>query len=138
MGEAVLRHVAKERGADLKVDSAGTAAYHAGNDPDDRTVDVCKQNGVEISHEARQVTKQDYYDFNYILGADNSNLENLKRGKPDDSKAKVALFGSFVDSEPEVISDPYYGGVSGFKKCFKQCERFSHAFLDHLEGKTSS
>lgn len=69
------------------------------------------QNGVAISHEARQVTKQDYYDFDYILGADNSNLENLKRGKPDDSKAKVALFGSFVDSEPEVISDPYYGGV---------------------------
>ena len=36
MGEAVLKHVAKERGNDIVVDSAGTAAYHVGEDPDDR------------------------------------------------------------------------------------------------------
>ena len=38
MGEAVLRQVAKERGVDLNVDSAGTAAYHVGDPPDDRSV----------------------------------------------------------------------------------------------------
>ena len=36
MGEAVLRHVAKQRGVDLAVDSAGTAAYHTGEEPDER------------------------------------------------------------------------------------------------------
>lgn len=36
MGEAVLKHVAQERGIDLAVDSAGTASYHSGEDPDDR------------------------------------------------------------------------------------------------------
>ena len=39
MGEAVLKHVAKQRGIELEVDSAGTAAYHTGEDPDDRYVD---------------------------------------------------------------------------------------------------
>jgi len=38
MGEAVLRHVAKGRKIDLIVDSAGTAAYHVGEEPDDRSV----------------------------------------------------------------------------------------------------
>ena len=38
MGEAVLRHVAKERNIDLIVDSAGTAAYHVGEEPDERLV----------------------------------------------------------------------------------------------------
>lgn len=38
IGEAVLRHIAKERKIDLTVDSAGTAAYHAGEEPDDRSV----------------------------------------------------------------------------------------------------
>ena len=38
MGEAVLRHVAKERNIDLIVDSAGTAAYHVGEEPDERSV----------------------------------------------------------------------------------------------------
>lgn len=36
MGEAVLKHVAQERGLDLIVDSAGTSRYHIGEDPDDR------------------------------------------------------------------------------------------------------
>ncbi len=36
MGEAVLQHVAKQRGIDMEVDSAGTAAYHIGEDPDER------------------------------------------------------------------------------------------------------
>ena len=36
MGEAVLRHTAKQRGVDIVVDSAGTGAWHIGEDPDDR------------------------------------------------------------------------------------------------------
>lgn len=36
IGEAVLKHVAKERGVDITVDSAGTSNYHIGEDPDDR------------------------------------------------------------------------------------------------------
>lgn len=36
MGEAVLRNVAKERNIDLTVDSAGTSAYHVGEEPDER------------------------------------------------------------------------------------------------------
>ncbi|KAL6300931.1 hypothetical protein BKA93DRAFT_828632 [Sparassis latifolia] len=41
---AVLRYVAKERGVDLTVDSAGTARYRIGEDPDDRSglLGVCK------------------------------------------------------------------------------------------------
>ena len=36
IGEAVLKHVAKERGVEITVDSAGTSSYHIGEDPDDR------------------------------------------------------------------------------------------------------
>lgn len=36
MGEAVLRCEATKRGIDIEVDSAGTGAYHVGDDPDYR------------------------------------------------------------------------------------------------------
>ena len=36
LGEAVLKHVAKERGLTITVDSAGTSSYHIGENPDDR------------------------------------------------------------------------------------------------------
>jgi low molecular weight phosphotyrosine protein phosphatase len=40
LGEAVLQHAAKQRGLDIFVDSAGTAGYHVGEDPDDR-YEIC-------------------------------------------------------------------------------------------------
>lgn len=38
MGEAVLADVAKKRGLSIEVDSAGTAGYHVGEEPDERCV----------------------------------------------------------------------------------------------------
>lgn len=38
MGEAVLKEVAKQRGIEIGVDSAGTAGYHVGEEPDERHV----------------------------------------------------------------------------------------------------
>lgn len=38
MGEAVLADIAKKRGLNIKVDSAGTASYHIGEEPDTRYV----------------------------------------------------------------------------------------------------
>ena len=36
MGAAVLKDVATKRGLDIVVDSAGTAGYHVGEEPDER------------------------------------------------------------------------------------------------------
>ncbi|KAF7985317.1 hypothetical protein HWV62_6501 [Athelia sp. TMB] len=38
MGEAVLRHIASERGVELTIDSCGTGAYHIGSLADPRQV----------------------------------------------------------------------------------------------------
>ena len=49
MGEAVLRHTAKQRGVDIVVDSAGTGAWHIGEDPDDRRVERTFQCQMNIN-----------------------------------------------------------------------------------------
>jgi low molecular weight phosphotyrosine protein phosphatase len=67
------------------------------------------QYNVPISHLGRQVTKEDFNNFDYILAADDSNLQNLERVKPRGSKATVKLWGSYLDGQP--IADPYYGGM---------------------------
>jgi len=36
MGEAVLADTATKRGLNIEVDSAGTAGYHIGEEPDER------------------------------------------------------------------------------------------------------
>jgi len=130
MGEAVLKHIANERKIDITVDSAGTAGYHVGEEPDDRTTATCEKYGVSISHEARQVSQSDFYNFTHILASDNSNLASLLRTKPSDCTAEVKLWGSYLDGKP--IADPYYGGIKGFEDTYNQCVELSNAFLDTL------
>jgi len=48
MAEAVLKHQITQRISllermDIKVDSAGTGAYHAGDDADSRTIETCRR-----------------------------------------------------------------------------------------------
>jgi len=131
MGEAVLRDVATKRGlSDITVDSCGTAGYHVGEDPDDRTVLTCKKHQVSIEHNARKITISDFTQFTHILAADESNLRNLERIKPKDATAEVRLWGSYLDNEP--IADPYYGGMNGFEQVYQQCVALSNAFLDQI------
>jgi low molecular weight phosphotyrosine protein phosphatase len=131
MGEAVLKHEATKRGIDIDVDSAGTGAYHVGEDPDYRTISTCKKYKIPISHSARQVKKADFSKFQYILAADESNLRNLLAKKPTEGTATVRLWGSYtLDNEP--ISDPYYGEIDAFERCFEECTKLSTAFLDEV------
>jgi len=136
MGEAVLRNVAKERNVDIAVDSAGTAGYHVDEEPDDRTISTCKKFGIPISHIARQVSQKDFYNFTHILASDNSNLDALRRIRPQDSTAEVRLWGSYLDGAS--IADPYYGGIKGFEDTYRQCVQLSNAFLDTLANASAA
>jgi len=127
MGHAVMAHEAKKQGLDIYVDSAGTANYHDGEEPDGRTTATCKKHGVPIDHLARTVHEEDFTTFDYILASDIQNLGTLQRMAPEDSTATIALFGSFDDNKS--IADPYYGNINGFENVYNQCARYSKAFF---------
>ncbi|KAJ7596881.1 phosphotyrosine protein phosphatase [Mycena floridula] len=135
MGEAVLASVAKTRNLDVIVDSCGTAGYHVGDEPDDRTVAVCKKHNVPIVHQARQIKVEDFERFTHILASDQSNLADLKRVQArSKGKAELRLWGSYLEGD-KPIPDPYYGGLSGFERVYEQCLALSHAFLDDIFDK---
>lgn len=125
LAEAVFAYEVEKQGLKAhfaKIDSCGTGAYHQGDDPDERTVAVCRQNGVPITGSARKVKLSDFSNFDYIFGMDASNVRNLLAMQPKNSRATVHLFGDFDDKKP--IVDPYYGGDHGFQIAFKQCDRY--------------
>ncbi|KAE8202057.1 hypothetical protein CF328_g2436 [Tilletia controversa] len=132
MAEAVFAHTVKNSQLThrfTKIDSCGTAGYHVGETPDERTVAVCKENGVAIGSKARQVCKADFEQFTHIVGMDKQNMQNLRKVQPKGSPAVLLMFGEIDDGEP--IQDPYYG-LSGFDEVFKQCTRYSAALLRTL------
>nr|WP_321224641.1 low molecular weight protein-tyrosine-phosphatase [uncultured Psychroserpens sp.] len=104
------------------VDSAGTANYHVGDLPDQRSIAVAKANGIDITHQrGRQFKVADFDTFDYIYVMDHSNFENvIKLARNTNDIAKVKLILEVDDTITDKrVPDPYYGGDSGFVNVFE-------------------
>lgn len=119
MAQGLFLARAVDAGLELtEVDSAGTSGYHAGEQPDPRAQAAAKRQGIDISDQrARRVTLEDFTRFDHIVAMDRSNLENLRRLAPGDSRAELSLLLSHGSSMPlDEVPDPYYGEDAGFSR----------------------
>ncbi|WP_178985748.1 low molecular weight protein-tyrosine-phosphatase [Winogradskyella helgolandensis] len=117
------------------VDSAGTGAYHIGNAPDKRSINVAKQNGLDISTQsARQFNVSDFDAFDIIYAMDESNYNNifsLARNTSDIKKVKMFLEAN-SSIQNKNVPDPYYGGQDGFKYVFELINDTCDALVKEL------
>lgn len=116
LAEGALRHVARQHGLDLTLDSAGTGHWHIGHPPDPRAIAAARRNGVDISGQrARQVTADDFTRFDHILALDPQNLADLRRLAPAGGTARLALLLDHVPGrEGQGVADPYTGTAADF------------------------
>lgn len=130
MAEGILRHKARRNGWELEVDSAGTGDWHAGEQPDDRAMDFMQGQGIDIRPlKARQITRQDFYDFDLILTMDAENYSNVLRIKPSDAPAQVDMVMNLAyPGQNRAVPDPYFGGREGFARVYDMLNEA----LDHL------
>ena len=107
------------------VDSAGTAAYHVGNLPDERSIAVAQKYGIDITNQrARKFTSKDFDEFDFIYAMDESNYQNilsLARNSEDEKKVHLILYESQPNQNLSV-PDPYYGGKDGFENVYQMLD----------------
>jgi len=126
---------------DVEVDSAGTAAYHAGEAPDVRASKAAGQRGYDLSSlRARQAKAEDFDRFDYVLAMDEENLANLNAICPPQARTRPQLFlrdfgRQFKESE---VPDPYYGGAKGFEHVLDLVEDACDGLLDDIRQRLSA
>ena len=116
----------------FSVDSAGTAAYHIGELPDQRSIAVAKKHGIDISNQkARKFDIKDFIEFDIIYAMHKENYQNicsLAKNKTDLQKVKMILDEVNL-SQNLSVPDPYYGGDDGFQNVYQlldeACEKIS-------------
>jgi len=135
--EAVLRGIAAREAPDLAliVDSAGTANYHPGAPPDRRSQAAARKRAYDLSNlRARQVSDEDFADFDLILAMDRSNLDELLARAPVAAQEKIQLFLDHAPEQPvREVPDPYYGGSGGFEAVLDLIEAASRGLLRRLQ-----
>ena len=135
--EGVFRQHVKEAGlADqIVVDSAGIGDYHTGERPDPRACWAASRRGYDLSTlRARQITRDDFRDFDYVLAMDDDNLRALKSLAPPEGRAKIQLLTDFCSSGECGIADPYAGGPQGFEHVLDVVEDAAQGLLRHIRS----
>lgn len=114
-----IKMLAENKLNDIRVDSAGTGAWHVGDPPDARMIHHAKGRGYDLTPlRARQFITDDFENFDVIVTMDESNKENVLRlAKSEDHKQKVKHLTSFCQIHENVLEvpDPYYQGEDGFE-----------------------
>lgn len=136
--EVILRHYCDEQNLNVIIDSAGTSNYHPNKAPDTRSQAHALNRGYDLSSlRARQLTVQDFVDFDLILAMDHDNFADIlalqiqAKRELGHIRSEIALMSEHDTNYPkQALPDPYYGGAVGFEHVIDQCESSSLAWVD--------
>ena len=119
LAEGILTH--KIQHLNIKVDSAGTAGYHIGKLPDERSIEIAEKYNIDLTKQrARQFSRADFDDFDIIYAMDTNNYTHLiSLANNETERNKVRLILNEVNPEKfESVPDPYHGRDDGFQNIY--------------------
>lgn len=122
---ALLVHKARAAGLPVQVDSAAISDEERGNPFDRRAAAELARRGVPAhAHCARQVRREDFSHFDWIIGMTQAHCGALRRQAPADARAQIALMLDFAPGHAgEDVPDPWYGSAQDFVHAFDLIER---------------
>lgn len=136
LAEFVMKDFLNKRGAgdSVYVESAATSREEIGNDIHRGTRRILEREGIPYtSRKARQVTKTDYENFDYLIIMDEENRRGLRRIIPCDPECKIFKLMEYA-GESRDVADPWYTG--NFDVTYDDIKRGIEGFWEkELKGK---
>lgn len=132
MAESVMTYLVNKRhlSDQFQIASAATSREEIGNGPHYGTVNKLRAIGIPVvPHRAVQMTKQDYYKYDYLIGMDDANIRNMTRIANGDPEHKIHKLLEYAGSQ-RAIADPWYTGE--FDVTYDDILEGCEAFLNFL------
>ena len=110
MAEFVMRKLAADAGLSAQVEtaSAATSTEEIGNPVYLPVRKLLAEHGINCAGKtARQLTKRDYAEYDYIIGMDSANMRNMQRIFGGNFENKLHLLMDFTNRQGDV-ADPWY------------------------------
>ena len=123
MAEFVMRDLCRHAGVGdgYEIASAATSTEEIGNPVHPGTRKVLARLGITTKGKvARQMTREDYAQYDLLLGMDSRNIANMRRIAGGDPHGKIGLL-----LEERDIADPWYTGdfETTYRDVLEGCER---------------
>ena len=133
MAEFYMKHIVEQAGLSdsIYIESAATSREEIGNDTHYGTKQKLDEMDIPYTRrKARQVTMDDYRNFDYLIIMDENNARNLLLIIDDDVDHKVYKAMTFV-GESRDVKDPWYTG--NFDETYDDISRSCDALLELIK-----
>lgn len=131
LAEAIFKEKIKKNGLNAKIetDSAGTANYHVGENPDPRTIEIAEKYGIPVNHKGQQFKKNHALEYDYMVAMDKSNIKNMVSELGENPENLLLMRNFDPYGKGEDVPDPWYGGMNGFENVYHILDRSLDEFL---------
>ena len=112
MAEFVMKDLVQKAGLtdQFHIASAATSREEIGNPVYPPARRKLAEHGISCAgHAARQLTRQDYADYDFLVGMDSANLRDMHRICGGDPDGKISLLLDHT-ARPGNVADPWYTG----------------------------
>ncbi len=139
MAEFVMKHLTAEAGLSRQflIESAATSTEEIGNPVHPGTRKILAKKGIPAGqHFAVQMTNADYGKYDWIIGMDNWNIQNIKRITGGDPDGKICKLLDFTVRKGADIADPWYTG--NFEDTYGDIDEGCRGFLKAVTSNLKS
>ncbi|MBQ7832512.1 MAG: low molecular weight phosphotyrosine protein phosphatase [Lachnospiraceae bacterium] len=133
MAEFIFKYLVEERGlsSQFYIASAATSTEEIGSRVHCGTAAVLDRLGIDYSDKrARQMTRNDYRDYDMLIGMDDWNMRNMNRIAGGDPDGKLHMLLDFTD-RPGEVADPWY--THNFEDTYRDVMDGCEGLLAYLE-----
>jgi protein-tyrosine phosphatase len=134
MAEAMFRDLVKRDGLenDISMDSAGTGDWHVGKPPHEGTRGILEKYSIESEGlKARKLTAADLEEFDYIIGMDAENINNINKLGTGSGIVVRRLLDFVEQPAKENVPDPYFTG--NFDETYELVKAGCEALLQEIK-----
>ena len=131
MAEMIMRHLTEQEGETYVIDSCATSREEIGNDIYPPAKRCLSAHGIPFTrHAARQITREDYEQFDLILCMEDYNIRNLRRVLGEELMLHDAAL-----LQPKIrrllnrdVADPWYTGdfETTYRDLVEGCKALLH------------
>ena len=124
MAEKMFAHQIDERGLSdaVRVTSAGTGSWHAGDPADRRASHVLREHGYPTAHRATQIDS-DHMSADLVIALGRNHVRMLSEmGVPPGNIRMLRSFDPRSGAHPLDVDDPYYGTHDDFEDVYAVIE----------------
>ena len=132
MAEYVFKDLVKEKGLEHEffIASAATSSEEIGNPVHHGTRNKLRKYGISTDGKrAILLTSKDYHNYDYIIGMEKANIQNMNRILGQDTQNKIYRLLDFT-KRPRDIADPWYTG--NFDLTYNDVQEGCEALLEYI------